>query len=62
MSKNENFFAGFVSYIQHLRELFYLSLAKALLQFTGSCVNQDENMTHLLISNLFSGGEDLMKK
>ena len=62
MSKNENFFAGFVSYIQYLRELFYLSLAKALLQFTGCCVNQDENMTHLLISNLLSGGEDLMKK
>lgn len=62
MSKLENFFAGFVSYIQHLRELFYLSLAIALLQFTGCCVNQDENMTHLLISNFFSGGEDLMKK
>lgn len=43
MSKLENFFAGFVSYIQHLRELFYLSLAIALLQFTGCCVNQDEN-------------------
>lgn len=25
-------------------------------------MNQDENMTHLLISNFFSGGEDLMKK
>ena len=62
MSKHDNFFAGFVSYIQHLREPFYLSLAIALLQFTGSCANQDENMTHLLISNLFSGGEDLMKK
>lgn len=62
MSKHENFLAGFVSYIQHLRELFYLSLAIALLQFTGCCVNQDENITHLLISNLFSGGEALMKK
>lgn len=62
MSKHENFFAGFVSYIQHLRELFYLNLAIALLQFTGCCVNQDENMTHLFISNFFSGGEDLMKK